>query len=87
MVQEKLQWILNSTYHHSINTASFTLLFGTQMREETDLTLNEIIEQEFQSQFKNVIICEIKLRSKFLKSSPKTVKLTISDVRLRPNIM
>jgi len=51
MVQEKLQRILNSIYHHSINTAPFTLLFGIQMRGETDLRLSEIIEQEFQSQF------------------------------------
>lgn len=47
----KLQRVLNSTYYRSIDTTPFNLLFGVNMREETDLKLCEIIEQEFLAQF------------------------------------
>ena len=47
---DKLQRILNSTFNRSVN-APFVLLFGVKMRDETDLKLREVIEQEFRSKF------------------------------------
>lgn len=41
---EKLQRILNSTYHRSINTTPFKLLFGVEMRSKDDLKLRELVE-------------------------------------------
>ncbi|KAG5318843.1 POL3 protein, partial [Pseudoatta argentina] len=46
---DKLQRILNSTFNRSVR---FDLLFGVKMRDETDLKLREVIEQEFRSKFK-----------------------------------
>ncbi|KYN14899.1 hypothetical protein ALC57_12891, partial [Trachymyrmex cornetzi] len=43
--------ILNSSYNRTIDSAPFEVLFGVKMRDDTDLRLQEIIEQEFQSQF------------------------------------
>lgn len=48
---DELQRILNSIYHRSIATTPFELLFGVKMRNEKDLKLRQIIEQEFQAQF------------------------------------
>lgn len=47
----RLQRILNSTYHRSIDTTPFDLLFGVKLRDETDFQLREMVEQEIQSQF------------------------------------
>ena len=46
-----MQRILNSTFNRSVNATPFDLLFGVKMRDETDLKLREVIEQEFQSKF------------------------------------
>lgn len=48
---EKLQRILNSTYHRSINTTPFKLLFGVEMRSKDDLKLRELVEQECRAHF------------------------------------
>ena len=48
---DKLQRILNFTFNHSVNATPFDLLFGVKMRDETDLKLREVIEQEFRSKF------------------------------------
>lgn len=42
----KLQRILNSTYHRSIDTTPFKLLFGTRMKDETDIRIKEVVEEE-----------------------------------------
>lgn len=47
----KLQRILNATYHRSIGMTPFQLLFGTEMRDEIDLQLKALVEEEFQSHF------------------------------------
>ncbi|XP_011054535.1 PREDICTED: uncharacterized protein LOC105146151 [Acromyrmex echinatior] len=48
---DKLQRILNSTFNRNVNETPFDLLFGIKMRDETDLKLHEVIEQEFRSKF------------------------------------
>ena len=48
---DKLQRILNSTFNRSVNATPFDLLFGVKMRDETDLKLREVLEQEFQWKF------------------------------------
>lgn len=46
-----LQRSLNSTYHRSISTSPFKLMFGVEMRRKEDLQMLEILEEEFVSQF------------------------------------
>ena len=46
-----MQRILNSTFNRSVNATPFDLPFGVKMRDETDLKLREVIEQEFRSKF------------------------------------
>lgn len=49
---DKLQRIINSTYHRSIGTTPFELLFGTKMRDSSDVSLfRELIEEEIKGQF------------------------------------
>ena len=49
----RVQQVLNATYHRSINTTPFELMFGTKMRDKTDIELTKLIEEEFQEQFES----------------------------------
>ena len=81
---DKLQRILNSTFNRSVNATPFDLPFGVKMRDETDLKLREVIEQEFRSKFEEERN-EIRARTKeqILKVQSKNCKT--SDVRRLQN--
>jgi len=49
----RLQQIINSSFHRSIGTTPFELLFGTKLRSKTDFHLKELLEEELREQFQN----------------------------------
>lgn len=49
----RVQQVLNATYHRSTKTTPFELMFGTKMRDKADLELKHLIEEEFQEQFES----------------------------------
>ena len=48
-----VQQILNSTFHRSINTSPFELMFGTKMRLKNDVKILDLINAEIQAEFNN----------------------------------
>ncbi|KYN50586.1 hypothetical protein ALC57_09709, partial [Trachymyrmex cornetzi] len=49
----RLQQIINSSFHRSIGTTPFELLFGTKLRSNVDFRLKELIEEELRDQFQD----------------------------------
>ncbi|GBL80176.1 Pro-Pol polyprotein [Araneus ventricosus] len=45
------QKIINSTYQRSINTTPFELLFGIKMKQQSDLKIMQLIQQQIQDDF------------------------------------
>ncbi|KAG7197680.1 hypothetical protein KM043_014442 [Ampulex compressa] len=75
--------ILNSTYHRSIASTPFELLFGVKARNKKDLKLWKIIEQEFQTQFeKERDQVRVKAKEQILKIQSENCKTY--NLRRRP---
>lgn len=47
----RVQQILNSSYHRSINMTPFELLVGVKMKSKEDIKVKEVLEAEMQSSF------------------------------------
>lgn len=49
----RLQQIINSSFHRSIGTTPFELLFSTKLRSKNDFRLKELLEEELRDQFQS----------------------------------
>lgn len=81
---DELQRILNSAFHRSIATTPFELLFGVKMRNEKDLKLRQIIEQEFQAQFENERD-QVRVKAKEQISKIQSENCKTYNLRRRPS--